>query len=201
MISVSFGKNKYERPVDYTFRRKWKSEIPISSSIEECMVCLETKSMYQMRGCSHCICSDCAYTMKNNNDYITHPFSQTVTVHIKIKLTETSLKCPYCRQWEPNNFKMSRLIKDFPRSYRLWMSLELNAEDETSHVIIPQRIFANGKKQVCYIHYRVDEGESITCINYTFWGGRRYRKMPMSTRDQLNEHKQKHIQKISMKRF
>ena len=111
----------------------------------ECPICYSSNPTYALKGCMHSICQDCAVQMKSLPTCV-HPFSNNVSVPIP----EVLLTCPYCMQPEPVH-DMERLIKQYPRQYKLWLEAELNYDDETERTFVSQ--FTAGTNQ-CKFGYR-----------------------------------------------
>lgn len=165
------------------------------NSTEECMICFETRSMYRLKGCVHSICTECADSMKDDES-IQHPFSHTFTMIISEQIK--CIKCPYCRQMEPAHFNMNKLIKENYDDYKFWLDLELKFDGEQSLACETETDYFLGKKRTITKYVLAMEGDSFDRYHDNSTG--RYRKMPMSKRDQLNGYKKRHIQKRAMKR-
>ena len=164
-------------------------------SSDECMICFESRTMYKLKGCSHSICVECEQSMKTEES-IQHPFSHTFTVMISEQIK--CIKCPYCRQMEPAHFNMNRLMQEHNDDYKFWMELELKFDGEQSVACDVETDYFLGRKRTSIHYFLALKGESFD--RYFDHSTGRYRKMPMTKRDQLNEHKPKHIQTRSMKR-
>ena len=80
---------------------------------------------YNMSGCSHCICRECADTMANDEKHNYAPFGEFVGLSI------TLLQCPFCRAWERMcSTYRSCLNKTFPQAYRIWFETELFRDED-----------------------------------------------------------------------
>ena len=98
----------------------------------ECPICLEhivgdSESTYTLKGCSHKTCVACAAMMANQPENQVHPFGKNV----ELNEVFVCLKCPMCRQMEPNPLTpiiLSDLIQKYPLGYRIWFETELFAD-------------------------------------------------------------------------
>jgi len=94
----------------------------------ECPICFEVGSLYMLKGCSHSVCTGCAAMMSNQSEHQIHPFGDFVDLEEKF----VCLKCPLCRQFEPNPITptvFSDLKQRYPLAYRIWFETSL-FEDE-----------------------------------------------------------------------
>ena len=130
----------------------------------ECMVCFETREMYQLKGCQHSICTICANDIKQLPSCIKQPFSNIITFTIPEKTT--CLKCPYCRQDEPCQYNMDELQKKYPFKYKLWLEAEMKYLNGYTYITVTNT-YKYGNSRKIYKqdkHYLYREGDIIDNI-------------------------------------
>ena len=127
------------------------------------MICFEHGATYQMKGCTHTICMNCANKMKKASD--AYPYVNVFT------LTEGSvrcLKCPYCRQKEPVDITLN-----IP-SVREYLSHQF---DEFSDVV--KDLYQWNTREIAdeflniydypTTHHRYTQYTSELCKSYKLW--------------------------------
>jgi len=113
------------------------------------MICFEQRPIYNMKGCSHTICTLCAEQMKGMPSSMAYPLSNVFTVKDQ---GVVCLRCPYCRMREPVNFKQIITGTD---AYKMWLELELKYDGEKSNVTIMYNDYYHGKNRPYTITWTV----------------------------------------------
>jgi hypothetical protein len=155
----------------------------------ECMICYEIHPVYQLKGCTHTICTTCSEKLKDK-ERAKHAFSCTFTMTIDEGVK--CIKCPYCRIIEPHQFNMNALIKEYKADYKFWIELEMKFDGEKSVARDITREYFLGKKRMVIKYFVASKGSRFA--RYYDDTTSRYRKMPFSKKDQLDKNKlhQKH---------
>jgi hypothetical protein len=146
------------------------------------MICFEKNTPYQLKGCSHLICEHCAERLRDKNS-VQHPFSCNFTMTVDKGVN--CIKCPYCRQREPTNFDMPKIIKKYKNDYYFWLELEMKFDGEQSVAKDIAMEYSFGKKRMVTTFFTAQKGASFA--RYYDDRTSRYRKMPFSKKDQWDQ--------------
>lgn len=163
--------------------------------MEECMICYEVNTPYQMKGCKHSICTTCAGKLQELPACVKHPFSNKVTVMLPVQ--DHIIKCPYCTVAEPSSYNIEELRKWYPHAYRVWVEAEMryNPKIGITYLAFADQVkYFECKRRTIKISYHIfDENEIIDEIGEL--RPLKIKYIDPFAKFQLRERKLRHIQR------